>query len=107
MGALSGMERALHFCFNSAASNTPCEDAVLQIDLVALTVLCSHCNEIKTPAARYNFRCPDCGRPTPRVVTGREMELVSVKLEPRGTNATDVVHPVAASTRSTEGVRNV
>jgi len=37
---------------------------------------------VKTPAALYNFRCPDCGRPTPKVLTGREMQLVSIGLVP-------------------------
>jgi hypothetical protein len=40
--------------------------------------MCTHCNAVKTPAALYNFRCPDCGRPTPKVLTGREMQLVSI-----------------------------
>ena len=25
--------------------------------------MCGHCHAVKTPAARYNFRCPDCGHP--------------------------------------------
>jgi hydrogenase nickel incorporation protein HypA/HybF len=80
MGALSGITRALHFCFPAAARGTLCEGAVLYIDEVPLTVMCSHCDSVKTPAALYNFRCPDCGRPTPQVITGREMQLVSIEL---------------------------
>src|SRR5680860_118178 len=80
MGALSGIARALHFCFSSATRGTLCEDAVLYIDEVPLTVMCTHCEAVKTPAALYNFRCPDCGRPTPKVLTGREMQLVSIEL---------------------------
>jgi hydrogenase nickel incorporation protein HypA/HybF len=80
MGVLSGISRALYFCFPSAARGTLCEDAMLTIEDVPLTVMCIYCNEIKTPAALYNFRCPDCGRPTPKVLTGREMQLVSIEL---------------------------
>jgi hydrogenase nickel incorporation protein HypA/HybF len=80
MGALSGIARALYFCFPSAARGTRCEGAVLHIEEVPLTVMCGHCNAVKTPAARYNFRCPDCGHPTPKVLTGREMQLVSIEL---------------------------
>jgi hydrogenase nickel incorporation protein HypA/HybF len=80
MGALSGIARALYFCFPSAARGTRCEDAVLYIEEVPLTVMCGHCHAVKTPAARYNFRCPDCGHPTPKVLTGREMQLVSIGL---------------------------
>ena len=45
-------------------------------------MLCTYCDAVKTPAALYNFRCPDCGRPTPKVLTGREMQLVSIGLVP-------------------------
>jgi len=82
MGALSGISRALYFCFPSAARGTACEGAILSIEDVPLTVLCTHCDAVKTPAALYNFRCPDCGWPTPKVLTGREMQLVSIRLAP-------------------------
>jgi hydrogenase nickel incorporation protein HypA/HybF len=88
MGVLSGVARALHFCFPSAARGTLCEGATLHIEDVPLTVFCSHCQEVKSPAALYNFRCPDCGRPTPKVLTGREMQLVSIELAPRERDAT-------------------
>lgn len=88
MGALSGIARALYFCFPSASRGTICEEAVLHIDEVPLTVMCTHCEAVKTPAALYNFRCPDCGRPTPKVLTGREMQLVSIELvAPRADDA--------------------
>ena len=82
MGALSGISRALYFCFPSAARGTACEGATLSIEEVPLTVLCTRCDAVKTPAALYNFRCPDCGWPTPKVLTGREMQLVSVRVVP-------------------------
>jgi hydrogenase nickel incorporation protein HypA/HybF len=82
MGQLSGIARSLYFCFSAATRGTSCEGAVLRIEEVPLTVMCTHCNEIKTPTALYSFRCPDCGRPTPKVVTGREMELLSLGLVP-------------------------
>lgn len=80
MGALSGVARALYFCFPAASRGTLCENAVLHIDEVPLTVMCGHCDAVKTPSGLYNFRCPDCGRPTPKVLTGREMQLVSIEL---------------------------
>jgi len=71
MGVLNGISRALHFCWPSASRDTLCEGARLNIDEVPLTVLCTHCDAVKTPAALYNFRCPDCGRPTPKVLATR------------------------------------
>ncbi len=80
LGALCGIARSLYFCFKPAARRTVCADAVLQIIEIPLSVHCSHCNETKRPRALYQFRCPDCGNPTPKVLTGREMELVSIEL---------------------------
>ncbi len=88
LGQLSAMTRALYFCFGSVSRGTRCEGASLDIEEVPLTVRCNSCNEVKTPGGRYNFRCPDCGRPTPEVVTGREMQLVTIELvEEKATEA--------------------
>jgi hydrogenase nickel incorporation protein HypA/HybF len=81
---MCGIARSLYFCFKPAARRTPCEDADLRIIEVPLRVHCDACQQIKTPRALYNFRCPDCGYPTPKVVTGREMELVSIELSDIG-----------------------
>ncbi len=78
MGVLSGIARSLYFCFPCASRGTLCATARLRIEEVPLTVMCTQCDAVKTPAALYNFRCPDCGRPTPKVLTGREMQLVSI-----------------------------
>ncbi len=81
LGQMSAMTRALYFCFRSASRGTSCETALLEIEEIPLTVTCRHCDAVKTPSGRYNFRCPDCGMPTPEVVTGREMQLASIELE--------------------------
>lgn len=80
LGVLSGIMRSLYFCFEPASRGTLCEGAVLDIEEVPLSVRCDFCQEVKTPRGLYNFRCPTCGRPTPKVVTGREMQLVSLEL---------------------------
>ena len=81
LGVLSALTRALHVSFRSASRGTSCEGAVLDIEEIPLTVYCRVCDGVKTPSGPYNFRCPDCGRATPEVVTGREMQLVSIVLE--------------------------
>ena len=80
LGEASAMARALHFCFGSASRGTCCEGAVLNIDEIPLTVHCRHCDETKTPLGRYSFRCPDCGVPSAKIVTGQEMELISIEV---------------------------
>ena len=80
LGQASAMARALHFCFGSASKGTCCEGAVLNIAEIPLTVYCRHCDGTKTPLGRYSFRCPDCGFPSAKIVTGQEMELISIEL---------------------------
>lgn len=80
LGQLSAMTRALYFCFGSASRGTRCEGALLDIEEVPLTVRCNNCKAVKIPSGRYNFRCPDCGLPTPDIVTGREMQLTAIEL---------------------------
>lgn len=80
LGQMSAMTRALHVCFSSASEGTSCEGATLNIDEVPLTVFCGACDAVKTPTGKYSFRCPDCGMPAHEVVTGREMQLVSIEL---------------------------
>ena len=80
LGVLSALTRALYVSFQSASRGTRCEGAVLDIEEIPLTVYCRVCDGAKTPSGPYNFRCPDCGRATPEVVTGREMQLVSIVL---------------------------
>jgi hydrogenase nickel incorporation protein HypA/HybF len=81
LGELSGFRRALYFCFDAVSRGTPCEGAELAIEEVPLSVHCTHCDAVKTPRARYNFRCPTCGMPTPKVVTGREMQVTAIELD--------------------------
>ena len=82
LGVMSAMTRALYVSFGVASRGSLCEDALLDIEEIPLTVRCRHCGDVKTPGGRYNFRCPDCGMPTPDVVTGREMQLAAIELCP-------------------------
>lgn len=80
LGELSAMTRSLHFCFSTVAMGTSCEGAILNIDEIPLTVFCPTCDEVKKPTGKYSFRCSDCGMPTPKIVTGKEMQLTSIEL---------------------------
>lgn len=81
LGVLSALTRALRVSFRAASRGTRCEGAELGIEEVPLSVYCRFCDDVKAPSGPYSFRCPVCGHPTPRVVTGREMQLVSIALE--------------------------
>jgi hydrogenase nickel incorporation protein HypA/HybF len=82
LGALSGVVmEALQFSFDLAAEDTACAGATLEIEDVPITVYCSSCDERKTLDDHFVFCCPTCGRPTPQILTGRELELVSVEVD--------------------------
>ena len=104
LGVLCGISRALYFCFEPACRGTRCEGASLTIIESPVSVFCENCNETKTPRTLYNLRCPDCGRPTPRVLSGREMDLVAIEVEDGVTSRfPDAAPACAPQTRSTTG----
>jgi len=81
IGQLAGVvEDALRFSFGLAVEETACQGAVLEIEKVPVTVLCPHCGDPKVLAKIYRFRCPTCGTPTPKILGGQELELVSVEV---------------------------
>jgi len=83
---LSGVvKEALQFSFEIAAEETPCEGALLDIEEVPLTVMCPACVEPRTLPNTYHFFCPVCGTPTPEILTGRELDLVSIEIESHAT----------------------
>jgi len=82
LGAMSGVVReALEFSFELAAEETPCAGATLEIEEIKVTVFCPSCDERKTLDDGYLFCCPTCCSPTPQILTGRELELVSVEVD--------------------------
>ena len=82
LGRLSGVVReALEFSFELAAADTAIAGARLLIEEVAVTARCPVCREERTIENVQHFRCPVCGAPTPEVVHGRELELVSMEVD--------------------------
>jgi hydrogenase nickel incorporation protein HypA/HybF len=84
LGALCGIARSLYFCFGAATRGTLCEGARLHIEEVPLTVFCDSCGGSRSPRSHFNLRCPDCGRPTRKVLSGREMDLTHIECESGG-----------------------
>lgn len=82
VGRLAGVVKdALLFSFQLAAEGTACAGGELLIDDVPITVACPQCDESKTLSDSYHFVCPTCGTATPQILTGRELELVSIEIE--------------------------
>ncbi len=81
VGVLSGVvPDALQFAFEALASGTPAEGATLAIDSVPARFWCVRCRrEFEVP----NFRCecPECGRVSGELRSGRELELSSMEVD--------------------------
>ncbi len=94
VGRLSGVVRdALAFSFEIAAKDTAIEGARLDIEEVPVGVYCERCQAERTIADELPLACPVCGEPTPRVVRGRELQLVAM----------EVTEHAAADRRGAEG----
>ncbi|HET6879742.1 MAG TPA: hydrogenase maturation nickel metallochaperone HypA [Pirellulales bacterium] len=82
IGMLSGVvEEALRFSFGLAAEGTACAGAALDVEKVPVTVMCPTCDCPRELAEAWHFACPVCGTPTTDVLTGRELDLISIEIE--------------------------
>lgn len=81
VGALSGVVRdALLFSWDVATADTVAAGSELRIEEVPLVVFCERCEGERAPLPGYGLVCPECGTPSPRIVSGREMQLVSMEV---------------------------
>ena len=81
LGPLSGVDaQALRFAYDAATAGTLLDRSTLHIESVAPAGYCPTCNtEVELPDFR-RLRCPACGTPTPDLVRGLELEVVSVEV---------------------------
>lgn len=86
VGALSGIvKEALLFCFDQSAEGTACEGALLEIEEIPVSVMCPRCQSQHVLPDLSHFVCPECGTPTPQIVSGQELELASIEVLPNAT----------------------
>lgn len=70
---------SLRFCFEVAAKGTPLEGASLAIEEVPVAARCNDCDRewtIEGPA----FSCPGCKSGSIRMLSGRELDIVSIEV---------------------------
>jgi hydrogenase nickel incorporation protein HypA/HybF len=77
---------ALRFSFGAAAAGTAVAGARLEIEEVALIAWCDRCAGERRIDSMQLLQCPDCGAPTPRILTGRELELAALEVLDDGPN---------------------
>jgi len=83
LGPLSGVvPDALVAAFELAREGTPQEQANLVIEEVPVVVSCPQCAAPKMLASAWVLCCPTCGSPTPEILSGRELDLVALEIDP-------------------------
>lgn len=81
LGVFSGVDRdAILFAWELACQGTPLERSRLDIETVPLLIHCAVCRQDCTPPSAYQLCCPRCETPSETIVTGRELEVVSLEV---------------------------
>ncbi len=81
LGPLSGVDKeALSFAYELAREGTCAEYAPLVVEDIAVVVYCPSCCEERTLVAIQNFCCPVCDTATPKVLSGRELEIFALEI---------------------------
>jgi hydrogenase nickel incorporation protein HypA/HybF len=81
VGALSGVVRdALLFSWDVATADTIAEGSRLLIEEIPLVVFCERCEGERAPRPGTGLLCPECETPSPRILRGREMQLVAMEV---------------------------
>lgn len=80
LGALSGIVAdSLEFCFSAIVAGTPYEAASLAIERVPTRAVCHGCAR-EFDIEGLTFRCPHCDGSNIRLVSGDQLQVVSVEL---------------------------
>ena len=70
---------SLRFCFNVVAANTVAEGAELAVEEVPVVARCNDCNHAWTIEDAV-FVCPKCKGGRIDMLSGRELDIVSIEL---------------------------
>ena len=82
LGPLSGvMKDQLVSSYEVACRDTPLAGSRLVIEETPLVVFCPKCRVERTLNSPQLLRCPECNAPTPKVVGGRELQIVGLEID--------------------------
>ncbi|WP_127358305.1 hydrogenase maturation nickel metallochaperone HypA [Actinacidiphila soli] len=82
VGELAGVvPDALSFCFELACTGTVLEGAELVAEPVPARARCEPCADEWAVGMPPQLSCPVCGEPTAELLSGRELQIVSVRWE--------------------------
>ncbi len=81
IGAMAAVvPESLRFCFELMRRDTIASQAVLEIETVPVVARCSNCGTVFEVEA-LSFVCAGCGDPVAEVMSGRELNLVTIEGE--------------------------
>jgi hydrogenase nickel incorporation protein HypA/HybF len=83
LGRLCGVvKEALASSFELAREGTALAQTELVIEEIPVVLHCSACAADRAPASPYELCCPDCGAWSNEIVSGRELEVHALEIEP-------------------------
>ncbi len=71
---------SLAFYWGIVTRGTVCDGARLELDVVPAVLACRGCGH-QWSLGEPSFRCPTCGETDVAVVSGQELEVVSIEIE--------------------------
>jgi hydrogenase nickel incorporation protein HypA/HybF len=74
------VKESLEFYYEAITRGTALEGSRLEVETVEATARCRHCAQ-EFPVEAPVLVCPRCGHPGAELLTGEELDLVSVELE--------------------------
>ena len=81
VGAFSCVDRdALLFAWTLGCEGTSFEQSQLDIETVPLVIHCQFCGRNRVPPSLRQLSCPECSTPAQTIVTGQELEVVSLEM---------------------------
>jgi len=82
IGEMTALEPdSLRFCFKACIDGSPLEGAILEIEMVPLAGRCSNCNKVFGLEQYFSSICPHCGGTAADLVSGRELDIISMEVE--------------------------
>ncbi len=74
--------QSLQFAFDNLKSNyNCCKDSELQAQFIMTSAECCQCGDVYHPDIAEAFRCTKCGGGIGKLISGEELDIVSIILE--------------------------
>ena len=82
LGPMSGVIKdQLVSSFEVACRDTPLAGSRLVIEETPLIVYCPKCRVERSLNSPQLLRCPECNVPTPKIIAGRELQIVGLEID--------------------------